>query len=264
MEEVGWSGDEPRRASNPVTAALNFVAEITLLFLSSARTLLAGALELRETLHQMAFIGVASVPIVALTAVFSGAVLALYSASLLVRFGVGSLSGGAVGLAVTREIAPVLTAMMVAARCGSAIAAQIASMKVTEQIDALRALAVSPIAYLVVPRVVAALLMLPLLCTVANFAGVGGGALLAFWLGVPFYAYFRSLQMVVGPFDFTGGLIKVLAFALIIVLVSCQQGLAARGGAAGVGRATTNAVVISMVLIYIANYFLADALFSPR
>lgn len=263
-EELLWTDTEPVYGTNPVNASLRFVGEIGVLFFASVRAMLSPRWEWKEILHQMAFIGAASVPIVVITTTFSGAVLALYGASLLVRFGAGSLSGGAVGLAIVREIAPVLTAIMVAARCGSAIAAQIGSMKVTEQIDALRALAVNPVSYLVVPRLVACLIMIPILCTVANFAGILGGAAVASMLGVSAFSYFRAVQLLVLPFDFTGGVLKTIFFALIVALIGCHQGLTTRGGAAGVGQATTRAVVISMVLIYISNYFLADVLFAKR
>lgn len=260
MEEQIWTEVSEKRGA--VSAVLHFVGSMGLLLTASLRSMASFRWEWREIVHQMAFIGVASVPIVAITTLFSGAVLALYSASLLMRFGAGSLSGGAVGLSIAREIAPVLTAIMVAARCGSAIAAQIASMKVTEQIDAMRALAVNPISYLVVPRLVAALVMLPILCVVANFAGILGGAFVASALGVPSFAYFKAVQLFTDSYDLTGGIIKVAVFAVIVALVGCQQGLSAQGGAAGVGHATTRAVVISMVLIYITNYFLADLLFA--
>lgn len=263
-EELIWLDDEAPRRPSAVLAALEFLGALALLFFATLRGLIWGRKEWRETLHQMAFIGATSVPIVALTSAFTGAVITLYSASLLVRVGGASFVGGATGLALARELAPILTGIMVTARCGSAIAAQLGTMKITEQIDALRALAVSPIQYLVVPRLIAGLVMFPLLGTVANLAGVLGGAVVAsaFDIGMP--TYLRSIQLFVEPFDFLGGLVKTVAFAMIIIMVSCQQGLGARGGAAGVGHATTRAVVLSMVLVFVANYFLADALFTKR
>ena len=170
MDEGQISVALPKGALALVVAFLNFVGDVFLLTVSYVARVFTPPFELRELVMQMAFVGASSVPIVAVTAVFSGAVLSLYSALLLVKFGVGSLTGGAVGLACARELAPVLSGMMVAARCGSAMAAQIGSMKVTEQIDALRALAVSPISYLVVPRVTASLVMLPILCLLAMYS----------------------------------------------------------------------------------------------
>lgn len=247
-----------------VQVVLEFVGALAILLVASVRGVIWGRKEWREILHQMAFIGATSVPIVALTSAFTGAVITLYSASLLVRVGGGSFVGGATALALARELAPILTGIMITARSGSAITAQLGTMKITEQIDALRALAVSPIHYLVVPRLLAGLAMFPLLATVANLSGVLGGWVVASAFEISTFAYLRSIQLFVEPFDLIGGLIKTVVFALIIISVCCQQGLATRGGAVGVGQATTRAVVLSMVLVFIANYFLADALFAKR
>ncbi len=256
-EELIWSDEGAPEQPSPLRATLEFIGSIWLLLVATLRGLMLGRHEGRECLHQMAFIGVTSVPIVALTSSFAGAVITLYSASLLLRVGGSGFVGGALSVAMTREIAPILTGIMVTARCGSAIAAQLGTMKITEQIDALRALGVSPIQYLVVPRLLASLLMFPLLGVVANFAGILGGLMVASALGVPTPVYFRSIQLFTEPFDFIGGLIKTVVFAVIVIMVCCQQGLS-------VGHATTRAVVLSMVLIFVANYFLADALFAKR
>lgn len=250
--------DSPLR---PLIAAVEFVGECTLIVWDAFRRMFARPVEWRETLAQMAFIGVASVPIVALTCFFSGAVLALYGAEFLVRFGMGSLAGATVGLTMTREIAPVLAGIMVAGRCGSAMAAQIGSMAVTEQIDALRMLSVNPTNYLVIPRILAGVLMLPVLALVGMYTGVFGGLLVSQANGVPSGAFIQSLQQYVEPWDFVGGMLKMPVFGLIIAVVACQQGLRTKGGAVGVGQATTRCVVISMVLIYVANYFLAELLY---
>lgn len=246
---------------NPVNLFLTFVGECTLLLLDASRRLFRRPAEVGETLNQMAFVGVASVPIVALTTFFSGSVLALYSSELLVRYGAGTLAGGAIGLAVAREIAPVLAGIMVAARCGSAMAAQIGSMNVTEQVDALRALSVHPTNYLVIPRLVACVLTLPVLCLIGLYAGVLGGYLVSLANGIPGGTFILSIRQFVQPWDFLGGMLKTLVFGLIVATVACQQGLRTKGGAVGVGNSTTNTVVVSMVLIYIANYFLAELFF---
>lgn len=217
--------------------------------------------ETNEWVNQMAFVGVNSIPIVALTTMFSGAVLALYSSDMLMRYGAGSLTGSLVGLAVTREVAPVLAGIMVAARCGSSMAAQIGQMAVTEQVDALRSLNVQPINYLVVPRLVACVLGLPILCLIGCYAGILGGLWVSQYAGVPQESFLNSLRQFVQPWDFLGGMIKTLVFGLIVSVVACQQGLRTKDGAVGVGRATTNTVVISMVLIYVANFILAALLF---
>lgn len=192
---------------------------------------------------------------------FSGGVLALYSSDMLMRYGAGSLTGSLVGLAVTREVAPVLAGIMVAARCGSSMAAQIGQMAVTEQVDALRSLNVQPINYLVVPRLVACVLGLPILCLIGCYAGILGGLWVSQYAGVPQESFLNSLRQFVQPWDFLGGMIKSLVFGLIVSVVACQQGLRTKDGAVGVGRATTNTVVISMVLIYVANFILAAILF---
>ncbi len=246
---------------DPVLAFLTFIGESALLVVEAGRRLFHGRFEFQETIHQMAFIGAASIPIVGLTTFFSGSVLALYSTEILVRFGATSLAGATVGLAVAREIGPVLAGIMVAARCGSAMAAQIGSMAVTEQIDALRALSVHPSNYLVMPRLIASTLMVPILGLVGMYSGVLGGYLVAVSAGVPGGGFLLSIRQYVQPWDFLGGLIKTFVFGFIVAIVACQQGLRTRDGAVGVGRATTNTVVISMILIYVANYFLASALF---
>lgn len=255
-----------RAAGVPVRIAyetLTFVGEVSLLFVDFLRRLIRRPFELQEAIGQMAFIGAASVPIVALTTFSSGAVLSLYSADLLVQYGASNLAGATVGLALTREIAPVLAGIMVAARCGSAMAAQIGTMAVTEQIDALRALNVHPTSYLVVPRVIAGLTMLPVLCMVGIFSGVYGGYLVSVNLsGVASGTFMSSLRQWVEPEDFNGGMIKTVAFGLIVTLVACQQGMRTTKGAVGVGEATTRTVVITMVLIYVANYFMTAWLFA--
>lgn len=245
--------------------SLIFVGECSLLLADAARRLFRRPFEFGEAVGQMAFIGVASVPIVALTTFSSGAVISLYSAELLVRYGATSLAGATVGLAVTREIAPVVAGIMVAARAGSAMAAQIGTMAVTEQLDALRSLNVHPTNYLVVPRLIAAVTMLPVLCLVGVYCGVSGGYVVSvFRAGVPDGSFWNSVRQFVDPSDVGNGMLKTLVFGLVIALVACQQGIRTRGGAVGVGRATTNTVVLTMVLIYVLNYFLTAALFTGR
>lgn len=245
----------------PLEAALTFVGECAILLAQAARRFVVGRREVGETLSQLAFVGASSVPIVVLTTFFSGSVLALYGTELLVQYGASSLVGGTIGLAVAREIAPVLAGIMVAARCGSAMAAQIGTMQVTEQVDALRALRVDPIDYLVVPRLIAGVLALPMLGLIGVYSGILGGYAVSLANGVPSGAFVQSLRQFLEPWDFVGGMIKTVVFGLIVALVACQQGLRTTGGAVGVGQVTTRTVVISMVLIYIANYFLADFLY---
>lgn len=253
--------EKPVSRTNPAVAALTFVGESTLILGDAIRRMFSRPVEFGETIHQMAFIGVASVPIVALTNFFSGAVLSLYSSEFLTKYGVGALVGATVGMSMTREIGPVLAGIMVAARCGSAMAAQIGTMQVTEQIDALKMLSVHPTNYLVIPRVVAGVLMLPVLALIGMYSGVIGGMLVAAATGVSMGSYIQSIEQYVKPWDFVGGMLKTPVFGLIVAIVACQQGLRTKNGAVGVGNATTNTVVIAMVLVYIANYFLASLLF---
>ncbi|MGE0001475.1 MAG: MlaE family ABC transporter permease [Fimbriimonadaceae bacterium] len=249
---------------SPVVAGLELVGECTMLLGDVARRLLRGRIEAGETLQQMSFVGVASVPIVGLTTFASGAVISLYSSEILVRYGAGNLVGAAVGLAVTREIAPVLAGIMVAARAGSAMAAQVGSMEVTEQIDALRSLNVHPTSYLVVPRLLAGISMLPVLGLVGVYCGILGGYLVATRIGgVPDGQFWHSIRQFVEPWDAVGGLIKATVFGLVVPLIACQQGLRTKGGAVGVGKATTTTVVLSMVIIYMLNYFLTAGLYPP-
>ncbi len=248
--------------TNPVINTLTFVGEITLIFGDCLRRVFRRPFETRETIDQMAFVGIASVPIVLLTNFFSGAVLALYTTQFLTQYGGGSFVGATVALAAAREMGPVLAGIMVAARCGSAMAAQIGSMAVTEQVDALRMLSVHPTSFLIVPRVIASFTMLPVLALVGIYSAVFGGWLVAGLGGVPSTVFVQSMQQFMEPWDFVGGVLKAPIFGLIIALVACQQGLRTKGGAVGVGQATTNTVVISMVLIYVANYFLAAVLFA--
>lgn len=246
------------------TKFFEFIGEVSILFGSALRFIARGAVDLKDTIKQMAFIGAESLPIVLITVAFSGMVLALYMSQIVVKWGIGSYTGGVVGISIVREIAPVLTAVVIAARAGSAIAAELGSMKVTEQIDALRALAVSPVKYLVVPRLLAAIIVLPALAAFADVVGTAGGYFVAIVNGVASGGFVSTLKAQVVPYDVMMGLLKTVFFAIVIVIVGAQQGLRTTGGATGVGRATTNAVVISIVTIYILNFFLAYVMFGGR
>lgn len=241
-----------------------FIGENGVLFGQTLRFLAAGVLGGVETIRQMSLIGVNSLPIALVTTAFSAAVLSLQSSVQSVKFGLGSYVGGLVSLSVAREVGPVLTGVVVAARVGSAIAAELGTMKVTEQVDALRSLAVHPVEYLVVPRFLACVLMLPVLTMYADAIGVVAGYVVAVTVGVSPGGYLSSAtsSSFIGPSDVGLGLVKTLVFGAIIALVGCQQGLRTRGGAAGVGRATTSAVVLSVMLVYISNYFLSDMMFG--
>jgi len=250
-----------KAALNPFLWVLTYLGEILILLWRAIKAA-RGGINCKDLLEQMASLGVNSVSIALLTTVTSGAVLALYFAPFLQQYGAESFTGAVVALAIARELAPVLTGVVVAARAGSAIAAELGTMKVTEQIDALRALAVSPIQYLVVPRILAAVIMVPLVCALADAGGIYGGLLLSKSEGVLPTTYLNSMKQFIDPSDFEKGILKTIVFGLIIALVGCHQGLETRGGATEVGRATTNAVVISIVLIYISNFVMTYFMFN--
>ncbi|HTE21257.1 MAG TPA: ABC transporter permease [Armatimonadota bacterium] len=250
-------------APSPGIRFLEWAGELALLLFRVLGAVLRGKLLPRETLRQMSAIGVNSVPIALVTIAFSGMVLALHTANQLKRLGVESLIGGIVAVSMAREAAPVLTAIVVAARVGSAIAAELGTMAVTEQVDALRSLGVSPVEYLVVPRFLAAVLTLPILTLFANVAGIAGGYIVSvFGAGVHGPLFLNSARNLLQPSDVYLGLAKTFVFGAIIAVVGCSQGLRTSGGAAGVGRSTTAAVVTSIVLVYVADYFLAEWMFG--
>ncbi len=261
---VRAAGYPSRLALRQMLEFLESAGECVALLAGSVRYIATRRVVWRDAVHQMSSIGVDSLVLVMITVAFSGAVLALYSSLLLVKWGISSYLGGGLVLSVVREIGPVLTAVVVAARSGSAIAAEIGTMKVTEQVDALRSLAISPVEYLVAPRVLASLVVFPMLTVFADFTGSAGGYVVAVAQGVPAGTFVDSTERLVEAYDITMGLVKAMVFGLVVSLVCCQQGLRTRGGATGVGRSTTNAVVVSIVLIYILNYFLAYLMFGVQ
>ena len=214
-------------------------------------------------LQQMMRIGYFSLPVVGLTALFTGAVLALQIYIGGSRFNAENIVASIVVLGITRELGPVLGGLMVAGRVSAAIAAEIGTMRVTEQIDALATLATNPMKYLVVPRVVAATLTMPLLVLVADIIGVMGGFLVGTErLGFNAGVYIKNTWDFLEADDVISGLVKAAVFGFIIALMGCYQGYHSRGGAQGVGAATTSAVVSASVLILAANYILTELFFS--
>jgi phospholipid/cholesterol/gamma-HCH transport system permease protein len=208
---------------------------------------------------EMESIGLKSIFIIFLVALFAGMVFALQTGSSFRIFGAETLVGATVGIALTRELAPVFTALMVIARAGSAMAAEIGTMQVTEQVDALKAMAVHPINYLVVPKVLASTIMVPLLTILFNGIGMLGSYLVAVHLlQIPEGPYLERYRYFVDPEDIYMGVIKAFIFGIILSLVACYKGYQTRNGAEGVGRATTQAVVLGSVLILVIDYFLAS------
>ncbi|MEM1181131.1 MAG: ABC transporter permease [Acidobacteriota bacterium] len=218
--------------------------------------------DVAELLRQMVRVGVQSLPVVLLTALFTGMVMALQIFTVLVRFGAEGYVGSIVGLAMVRELAAVLGALMIAGRCGSAMGAEIGTMRVTEQIDALEVLATDPVHYLIVPRVWATTLMLPLLVGLADAVGIWGGYLVAVVvMGANPVTYLETSYQFMELGDLTSGLIKAAVFGLLISVIGCAKGFYTTGGAEGVGRATTAAVVTASIAVLIANFFLTKLMF---
>ena len=237
--------------------------DIVLLAARTAKWMARPPLDLRLIVKQMEEVGYNSIPVVLITSIFTGMVFALNSFEGFKRFGAESLTGTVVGLAIVRELAPVLTSLMVAGRAASAMAAEIGTMKVTEQIDALHTLATDPVKYLVAPRVLAGLIMVPALTACADFFGIAGGYLVAVrLLGANPYIYINSTKSFLENSDIVGGLIKAAVFGLLLSIVGCYKGLSTEGGAEGVGRSTTGAVVIASMCVLIADFFLTKILLS--
>jgi phospholipid/cholesterol/gamma-HCH transport system permease protein len=218
-----------------------------------------------DTLLQMDSIGVGSLPIVVLTGFFSGAVMALQLSRPLVQYGQVGRTGQLVSITLVRELGPVLTALMVAGRNSSGIASELGSMKVTEQIDAMRALGTDPNKKLVTPRMAATAVMLPLLTIIADFIGMFGGWVIAFFiLNLTSQQYWTTVWRALEWSDVLQGLIKPFMFAFVISLVGCHYGLRTTGGTQGVGRSTTQAVVTASVLILMLDFFMSKIFVSQN
>jgi len=243
--------------SPAVAEAITHLGGVVLLARDTGRALLRRPWEGRLILAQLDQIGVRSLSIVALTAVFTGMVLALQMGSFLGKFGAKIFVSRIVGLSLLRELGPVLTALMIAGRVGAGITAELGSMRVTEQIDAMRALGADPIRKLVVPRLVALVIMLPLLTILGDCLGVLGGFLISVTeLRVGGDFYFKSLLQYLTFSDLGSGVGKTVFFAVFIALIACDNGLRAEGGADGVGRATTATVVAGSITVLVSDFFL--------
>lgn len=248
---------------NLIAKFLSGVQEITFLLWRSIKGLWKGPRYFKEIIEQMDRIGVGSLGIVSLTGFFTGGVLVLQAFPTLEYYGAQSSAGQSVATSLIRELGPVLTALMVAGRVGSAISAELGSMVVSQQIDAMRALGTSPVRKLVTPRIIALLITLPLLTFSADLVGIVGGGLVAQQIyGLEPSLYVQSAKVGIAMTDIIGGMIKPIVFGGIIGLVSCYKGLNTTGGTAGVGRSTTSAVVASSVNIIIADFFLSKILQS--
>ena len=244
---------------------LQYAGGVATLFGEAGAMIARLRIRLNETVAQAYFLGVQSIVIVLLTSLFTGMVISLEAANQAKTYGVSTLVGGGVAYVSSRELGPMLTAVVVAGRAGAAIAAELGSMVVTEQIEAVEALGLSPVQMLVVPRLIALMLMLPLLTIFADIVSILGGMYLAKAVaGISYTSFLDSARQFSFFDDYIKGMVKAVVFAALIVTICCYQGFGVRGGAAGVGKATTGAVVTSIILIFIANFVLSLIFFGGQ
>jgi len=250
-----------QRLGERVLAVVDEAGEFTLLALRTGRAALAPRFPWAESLRQLEAIGARSSTIVLITALFTGMVLALQTGIALARFGAKPYVGAVVGLSLARELGPVLTALMVGGRVGAGITAEIGAMQVTEQVDAIRSMGADPVQKLVLPRVLAATLALPLLTAMADLLGVVGGMLLAeSQFGIDSNFYVQTIVNTVTLEDLFSGLVKTFFFGWWIAMVGCFMALRTTGGTVGVGRAATRAVVIASIGVLVSDFFMTQLL----
>jgi phospholipid/cholesterol/gamma-HCH transport system permease protein len=258
-EEQATFGAVATAVAEPLLAALDRLGAVILLTSQTVAWLIRPPYRVAQLLLAMDFIGVKSTFIVGLTGTFSGMVLALQTVHSLRNFSAEGVVGSIVAVSLCREISPVFTALMVTARAGSAMAAELGNMRVTEQIDALTTMGVSPVQYLLSPRLLASVLMLPLLFVLYTCVGMIGAYVVAVnWLGVDPGVFTSNIEKYLLPSDLYMGLTKAVVFGFLLTAISCAQGFFATGGAKGVGEATTRAVVLSSVTVLIVNYLLTS------
>jgi phospholipid/cholesterol/gamma-HCH transport system permease protein len=239
------------------------IGEILVLFWQTLLVLPQSWRQRRKVFDQLSYVGLASLSMVCILSLFIGGVLALQTGPVLVERGISSVLGGMIGLSMCKELAPVFISILVAGRIGSAMSAEIGSMQVYEEIDALRTMNIDPVRYLVLPRMVAIAVSVPVLVLFSIPVGWFGGAMVCNFnqkIAVNFDSYFQNLRDVVEMGDVLNGLFKSFVFALAIGIISCHQGLITRGGPRGIGRSVTKAVVNSIVMILILDYFLTRLL----
>jgi len=253
--------DRIEHIGDRVLDAVDSCGRFALLVWLTARAALRPRFPARETVRQVEAIGVRSTTIVVLTALFTGMVLALQTGIALARFGARPYVGSVIGLSLARELGPVLTALMVGGRVGAGITAEIGAMQVTEQVDAIRSMGADPVQKLVLPRVMAATLALPILTVFANLLGVLGGLGISsaqFQIAPSFYL--ETIFNAVTVSDVLSGLAKTFVFGWIIAMVACFSALQTTGGTVGVGRATTRTVVIASISVLISDFFMTQLL----
>ncbi len=255
LDYFGMIGSEVIYIINELGAIIIYLWES---FLSIFRF----SINFKNLVDQMAFIGVDSFYIISLTGLFTGMVLSLQSYYFTKMLDVTSMIGPAVALSMTRELGPVLTALMITARCGSSMASEIGAMKVTEQIDALEVMAVDPFYFLTVPRVLASVIMLPIMTVLCSLFGIIGGYIVyGYFMGLNKITYINGIYQYIKLGDIYNGLLKAAIFGIIFSTISTFKGFTTSGGSKGVGRSTTQAVVLSSIYILFADYILTSILF---
>ena len=238
------------------------IGDITVLVWTCIIALFQRKLHMRNFMEQCARLGYDSLPIALVTLFFVGMVFAVQIAREFLRYGAGSVVGGVVGIALWREMAPALGAVVFAARVGAAITAELGTMKVTEQIDSLRSMGINYVQYLIVPRFWAACFVMPLLVVLADVVGLFGGFIVSNMVyNINSKVFFDSAQDMLGMSDIYGGLIKAMVFGMLIAAISCFKGISTKGGAKGVGEYTTQSVVTSLITVFVLNYVLSSILF---
>lgn len=243
--------------------AFNNLGEITILSIQSIYWIFKGRIFTSHFLNSLNLVGVGSLPLISFTALFSGMVLVVQVGNQFMELGAETYIGGVVGLSLTRELSPLMVSIILAARIGSSMAAELGTMKVTEQIDALEVMATNPVHFLVVPRILACVIFTPILVVYSNTVGILGGlAVAVFQIGCNYNLFVQSLINMVSTTDVISGLLKSAAFGFIVALIGCYKGLTTNGGAKGVGSATTQSVVVIITSILVCNYFFSLAFFA--
>lgn len=243
--------------------SIESVGEFTLFLRDALSFLIRGRIHLPNTLRQMAFIGTDSMPIALITALAVGMVFCLQISGVMIKYGSSGVIGGVTAMSLARELTPAFTSVVVAGRVGAAITAEIGSMKVTEQLDALTAMAVPPMYYLLLPRMISSTVMLPLLTLLALGVGLCGATLVAVTVnGLILSGFIDSIRSLLYPQDVLKALFKAAFFGFVIASIACFHGVRTGQGAQGVGEATTKSVVYSLITIFISNYFLSFILFT--
>jgi phospholipid/cholesterol/gamma-HCH transport system permease protein len=255
MDAIRWIG----RISILFLESLGF---FSIFLLKSTRGVFRGTWSRVELSKQLERVGVSSILVVSITSAFTGMVMAVQTIDQFVRFGATNYIGGVIGLSMVREMSPVLTGLVVTGRVGAAMAAEISSMRITEQLDALRAFGLDDVAFVGSPRLFASFVMLPILTIYSFVIGIGGGYLFVVTRGIHGSVFLKSLEALLEPSDIFGGILKAAVFGIIISTTACAEGFRARNGAIGVGEATTRAVVWSNMLILTFNYILSTLLFG--